>query len=181
MADASQAKPVVADASQAKPVVLAAAGDGGLGIETVVVSARLRKENQQDVPVPLAAISGYELTRDNTDALTSLQTKFPSIAIVQSNPRQASVAIRGIGLTGSDDGQDASTGIFIDGVYQARPGQASFDYEDIAQITVCVAHKAPCSAATRTSGALVVETRAPSFDLRAWDWRRTPALTACCR
>ncbi|HEU0096352.1 MAG TPA: Plug domain-containing protein, partial [Rhizomicrobium sp.] len=117
--------------AQDKPLVLAEAGTSAGGIEAVVVSARLRKENQQDVPVPLQAISGDVLQRDNTDVLTSLQQKAPSLTINQSNPRQTSISIRGIGLTQSNDGQDSSTGIFIDGVYQARPGQAAFDFEDI--------------------------------------------------
>lgn len=146
-----------------RPVQLADAGTDG-GIEAVVVSARLRKENQQDVPVPLQAISGDVLQRDNTDVLTSLQQKAPSITITQSNPRQTSISIRGIGLTQSNDGQDASTGIFIDGVYQARPGQAAFDFEDIAQVEVLRGPQGTLFGRNTTTGALNVTSKEPLFN-----------------
>ncbi len=126
----------------------------------------MRKENQQDVPVPLQAISGDILQRDNTDVLTALQQKAPSISITQSNPRQTSISIRGIGLTQSNDGQDASTGIFIDGVYQARPGQAAFDFEDIAQVEVLRGPQGTLFGRNTTTGAVSIQTKAPSFDYR---------------
>lgn len=152
--------------AQDKPLVLAEAGTSNGGIEAVVVSARLRKENQQDVPVPLQAISGDVLQRDNTDVLTSLQQKAPSLTINQSNPRQTSISIRGIGLTQSNDGQDSSTGIFIDGVYQARPGQAAFDFEDIAQVEVLRGPQGTLFGRNTTTGAVSIATKAPTFDYR---------------
>jgi iron complex outermembrane receptor protein len=159
--DAAASQP--AQAQGQRPVQVADAGNDG-GIEAVVVSARLRKENQQDVPVPLQAISGDVLERDNTDVLTSLQQKAPSITITQSNPRQTSISIRGIGLTQSNDGQDASTGIFIDGVYQARPGQAAFDFEDIGQVEVLRGPQGTLFGRNTTTGALNISTKAPEFN-----------------
>ncbi len=64
-------------------------------VETVVVTARRRAENSQDVPISLQAISGETLERKGTIDLQSLIAQTPGLNSTGGNPRNFSVLIRG--------------------------------------------------------------------------------------
>src|SRR5690606_4614591 len=100
-------------------------------IEEVVVSARRRDENLQQVPIAVSALTGDQLEREGTFSAIQLTQKVPSTVITGFNPRNASISIRGLGLAASNDGLENSVGTFIDGVYLGRPASTFFDLIDI--------------------------------------------------
>ena len=57
----------------------AADGDGGGRLEDVVVAARRRAENVQDVPIPITAISGNSLEESGQYRLEDLNERLPSL------------------------------------------------------------------------------------------------------
>src|SRR3982750_96727 len=65
------------------------------GANEVVVTARRRAENIQDVPISVQAISGETLQRKGTIDLQSLIEQTPGLNSTGGNPRNFSVTIRG--------------------------------------------------------------------------------------
>src|SRR5258706_99622 len=66
-------------------------------VEQVTVTARRRRENAQDVPLSVTALPGVTLQRDQTDFLSDLVAKVPSITTYWSNPKQVLISLRGLG------------------------------------------------------------------------------------
>ncbi len=132
-------------------------------IEEVHVTARRREEKAQDVPVSLHVVSGQSLDRDSADQLRSLQNRAPDLIINQSNPRQTTIGIRGVGFNMANDGFDPSVGVFVDGVYLGRPGEYGFDLPDIDQIEVLRGPQGTLFGRNTSAGALNITTRPPSF------------------
>ncbi len=92
-----------------------ASADGEL--QNVVVTARRRTERAQDVPIPIATVGGGDLASFNQTRLEDLSEHLPSTNIQYANPRQSSIAVRGLGNNPADDALESSVGVYVDGVY----------------------------------------------------------------
>lgn len=136
--------------------------DGG-GLAQVVVSARRRAENAQDVPVPIAAASGAALDQAGVYRLEDLNTQFPSTNVEFSNPRQSSIAVRGLGNNPANDALESSVGVYLDNVYLGRASMANQDLVDIDQVALLRGPQGTLFGKNTTAGVLNITTRAPSF------------------
>jgi iron complex outermembrane receptor protein len=138
------------------------AADGG--VETVIVTARHRAENLQDIPVSVQAISGDTLERKGTIDLQSIIAQSPGLNSTGGNPRNFSVLIRGIGYAPTAaDGLDNAIGVYIDGVYQSRPGQVLQDLVDVDSFEVLRGPQGTLFGRNAAAGALNITTNRPSF------------------
>jgi iron complex outermembrane receptor protein len=155
-ASAPRAVTPAADASAA-PAVAAT-------VEDVIVTARRTSERAQEVPISLSVVSGKTLTDTGAYTLTDLQANTPSLVAYNSNPRNSSVAIRGIGLSSASDGLDYSVGVYVDGVYLGRPGMALEDLIDVDQIEVLRGPQGTLFGRNTSAGVLNITTAKPSFD-----------------
>ena len=162
---AALALPSVALADDDKPIVLADASTGADGgVETVIVTARHRAENLEDIPVSVQAISGDTLERKGTIDLQSLIAQTPGLNSTGGNPRNFSVLIRGIGYAPTAaDGLDNAIGVYIDGVYQSRPGQVLQDLVDVDSFEVLRGPQGTLFGRNAAAGALNITTNRPSF------------------
>ncbi|WP_293972368.1 TonB-dependent receptor [Sphingomonas sp.] len=151
-------------AAAADPVADAAvAADAGNSPE-VVVTARRRAENIQDVPISVQAISGETLQRKGTIDLQSLIDQTPGLNSTGGNPRNFSVTIRGIGYAPTAaDGLDNAIGVYFDGVYQARPGQVLQDLVDVQSFEVLRGPQGTLFGRNAAAGALNITFNKPSF------------------
>ncbi|MBK6453265.1 MAG: TonB-dependent receptor plug domain-containing protein [Proteobacteria bacterium] len=114
-----------------------AAASGGL--EEVVVTARRRKENIQDVPVAVTAISGADLAQAFTLDTTGLQHFSPNVVfdtIEMGTPGGGGFSIRGIGYQDVDKGFDPTVLVAIDDVQLATGTGQVFDLIDVESIEV---------------------------------------------
>jgi iron complex outermembrane recepter protein len=138
----------------------------GGGVEEVVVTARHRSENVQNIPANVSVLGGEFLTQTNTNDLTQLAQYLPSLQFVELNPRNTQINIRGLGaLIGlASDGLDPGTGFYVDGVYYNRPAQATFNLVDVDNIAVLNGPQGTLFGKNSTAGAVVVTTASPSFD-----------------
>jgi len=141
----------------------AAAEDAG---EPIVVTARRRAENSQDVPIAISVVDGAALDRSGNFTLNQVQQLVPSLQVTSFNPRNTNVNIRGLGANSSlaVDGLEYGVGFYVDGVYFGRPGQSQFDLVDIQQIEVLRGPQGTLFGKNTTAGALNITTKAPSFD-----------------
>jgi iron complex outermembrane receptor protein len=138
-------------------------GDGGGRLEDVVVTARRRAENIQDVPIPITAITGNSLEESGQYRLEDLNERLPSLNAQFANPRQTSIAVRGLGNNPANDGLESSVGVYLDDVYLGRPGMANQDFVDIDQVSLLRGPQGTLFGKNTTAGVLNITTRAPSF------------------
>lgn len=131
----------------------------------IVITARRRTENVQDVPIAVSVLSGETLERQgafNVARLTQLQ---PSVQFISSNPRNSAINIRGIGAPFglTNDGIEQGVGLYVDQVYVARIGSATLDFVDVERIEVLRGPQGTLYGKNTTAGAVSITTRKPSF------------------
>jgi len=151
----------------ASAVTDAAAGSTAFEAEGVVVTARRQTERAIDVPIALTALSGQDLTKTGAYTLSDLQAQVPSFTAYQSNARNSSIGIRGIGVSSAADGLDTSVGVYIDNVYLGRPGMALSDLIDIDQIEVLRGPQGTLFGRNSSAGVVNISTQKPSFEFGA--------------
>ncbi|WP_116091948.1 TonB-dependent receptor [Sphingomonas crusticola] len=149
-----------ADRPEAADPAMTDVGDAG----EIVVTARHQVERAQDVPVALSVLSGAGLERTGAFTLADVQQQTPSLTAFNSNPRNSSVAIRGIGVSSASDGLDSSVGVYIDNVYLGRPGMALADLIDVDRVEVLRGPQGTLFGRNSSAGVLNITTRAPSFE-----------------
>jgi iron complex outermembrane receptor protein len=137
--------------------------DGHAGLDEVVVSARRRAENAQDVPIPITALSGEALDQSGVYRIEDLNSRLPSLNAQFANPRQTSIAVRGLGNNPANDGLESSVGVYLDDVYLGRPGMANQDLIDLEQVSLLRGPQGTLFGKNTTAGVLNLSTSAPSF------------------
>ena len=132
-------------------------------VEDVVVTARRREERAQEVPAALTVVTSTRLEETGTSNIRQLQQQLPNVQFFVPNARNASISIRGLGSSIANDGLESAVGVFIDGVYYARPGAATFDLFDIERVELLRGPQGTLYGKNTTAGALSIETKKPSF------------------
>src|ERR1700677_2463967 len=135
----------------------------GTGLEEVIVSARRRAENAQEVPIPLTALTGGALDEQGLYRIEDLNERLPSLNAQFGNPRQSSFAVRGLGNNPANDGLESSVGVYLDDVYLGRPGMANQDLVDLDQVSLLRGPQGTLFGKNTTAGVLNLTTSAPSF------------------
>jgi len=133
----------------------------------VIVTARRTQERAVDVPISLSVVSGDALEKTGGYTLVDLQQRTPSLTQFNSNPRNSSLGIRGIGVSSASDGLDTSVGVYVDGVYLGRPGMALTDLIDVDQVEVLRGPQGTLFGRNSSAGVINITTRKPSFTFGA--------------
>lgn len=131
----------------------------------IIVTATLRAANVQDIPIAVTAVSPNELERQNVQDIRTLGSITPSFNLQssQSETQGTSIRIRGVGTTGNNTGLESSVGVFIDGVYQSRPGVALGDMVDIERLEVLRGPQGTLFGRNTSAGALNITTKRPNL------------------
>ena len=134
-------------------------------IDEVIVTSRRRKEEVQDIPIPISVISANQVENSGSFNVNRVKELIPSVQLYSSNPRNTSLNIRGLGTTFglSNDGLDPGVGFYVDGVYYARPAATTLDFVDIQQIEVLRGPQGTLFGKNTTAGAFNITTRKPTF------------------
>lgn len=132
-------------------------------VEAVTVSARRVSEDVQDVPIPIAVLSGDALEGSGRFRLEDLNQALPSTNVQFGNPRQTSIAVRGLGNNPANDALESSVGVYLDNVYLGRPGMANLDLIDIDQVALLRGPQGTLFGKNTTAGVLNLQTRLPTF------------------
>ena len=145
------------------PVSLPVLGDT---IEEIVVTARKRSENLQDVPAAVSAFTGEELVDRQIDRIEELQRLTPNITVNETSglqPGAVQVFIRGIG---SDPGFDQGVGIYVDDVYLNRTFGAMLELYDVERIEILKGPQGHLYGRNTLGGAIKYVTRKPDNETR---------------
>ncbi|WP_343320720.1 TonB-dependent receptor [Sphingobacterium multivorum] len=134
-------------------------------LDQVVVTARRRKEQLQDVPIPVSIIRGAALEDAGAFNVNRLKELVPTVQLYASNARNTTLNIRGLGSTYglTNDGIDPGVGFYLDGVYIARPAATWLDFIDIDQIEVLRGPQGTLFGKNTTAGAFNITSRLPQF------------------
>ncbi len=89
----------------------------------------------------------------------------PTVQFYSTNPRNSAINIRGLGAPFglTNDGIEPGVGLYIDGVFYARPASATLDFLDVERIEVLRGPQGTLFGKNTTAGAINVTTRKPSF------------------
>ena len=134
------------------------------GIEELVVRARNRVENQQDVPISMSVVRGEELERLQANDINALTMRAANVNWNQGNQRTSSLSIRGVGRQGQTEAQDPSVGVIVDGVnYAYNALTSSFDFTDVDMVEVIRGPQGTLLGKNTSLGVINVTTRRPTF------------------
>ena len=135
------------------------------GSQDIVITARRRDENLQQVPIAVSVLGDERLTSTgsfNVGRLTQIQ---PSLQFYSTNPRNSAANIRGLGspfgLT--NDGIEQGVGVYVDQVYYSRIASTTFDFIDVERIEVLRGPQGTLYGKNTTAGAVNLISRPPSF------------------
>jgi iron complex outermembrane receptor protein len=133
--------------------------------DEIIVTATLREADVQDIPLAVTAVSPQVLERQGVVDIKTLSSISPSFNIQssQTETQGTSIRIRGVGTTGNNTGLESSVGVFIDGVYQSRPGVALGDLVDLERLEVLRGPQGTLFGRNTSAGALNVTTKRPSL------------------
>jgi iron complex outermembrane receptor protein len=133
--------------------------------EGVVVTARRVEEIAQEVPVPISVLSGELVANAGAFNINRVKELIPTVQFYSSNPRNSSVTIRGLGAPFglTNDGIEPGVGLYIDGVFYARPAAATLDFLDVERVEVLRGPQGTLFGKNTTAGAINVTSRRPGF------------------
>jgi iron complex outermembrane recepter protein len=132
-------------------------------LQEVVVTAQKRAENLQQTPVSMAAINSDEVLRLGITNVASLTNAVPDLHIMPfgSASTTLEVFIRGVGQVDSQVTEDSPVGIYLNGVYIARPVGLGTDIADIDRIEVLRGPQGTLYGRNTTGGAINILTTKP--------------------
>ena len=133
--------------------------------QSVVVTARRVEEVAQEVPIPVSVVRGDLVADAGAFNVNRLKEMLPTVQFYSTNPRNSAINIRGLGAPFglTNDGIEPGVGLYIDGVFYARPASATLDFLDVEQVEVLRGPQGTLFGKNTTSGAINVTTRKPSF------------------
>jgi iron complex outermembrane recepter protein len=132
----------------------------------ITVTARRVRENLQDTPVAVTAISGDALEQRQifqTDKLTQVvpNLQFGTNAPLAGNNSSSQVFIRGIGQTDPTSTVDPGVGLYIDDVYIGTAVGARMDLRDIDTVQVLRGPQGTLFGRNTIGGAILMSTVDP--------------------
>jgi len=136
-------------------------------LEEVVVTARKRSENLQDVPMAVSAFSGEELQTFGIDEVTDVGRMTPNLVMNETSGLVGgaiSIFMRGIG---NDQGLEQGVGIYVDDVYLNRTSGSLMDVFDVERIEVLKGPQGHLYGRNTIGGAIKYITREPGDELEA--------------
>jgi iron complex outermembrane receptor protein len=137
------------------------AGANAGGLEEVVVSARRREENVQDVPISIVALSAESLELRGVQQLSDLGLQVPNIVLM------------GGGATGETSGNFHMRGIpgiatYVDGVWQSSDaGLMTMNVVEVERVEVLRGPQGTLFGKNSTGGAIQYVTKLPAQEFGA--------------
>jgi len=118
-------------------IAMAIATPAAAQVEEIIVTAQKVKENVQDVPIAVTAVSGDALNNAGTTSLENLGDLVPSLTFRKGTSMgNNAMFLRGVGTISFSIAAEPSVSTVIDGIVASRSGQAFSDFLDVERIEV---------------------------------------------
>jgi iron complex outermembrane receptor protein len=131
-------------------------------LEEVEVTAQIRADAQQDVPVSLTVVSGERLFESGIVNLEELTPFVPNFSLNQTGISTA-ISIRGIS-SGINQGFEQSVGMYIDGLHHGRVQLSRAPLFDLTRVEVLRGPQTVLFGKNSIAGAVSQITVRPSFE-----------------
>jgi len=123
--------------SSLEPRISAAAETQVQPLETIVVTAQKRTENAQEVPISMSVFSAAALEASGARRIEDFIGQAPNVFINFNNSiRATAISMRGVLSDPNSVGIDPSVGVYVDGVYMARPTTVNTAMYDLERVEV---------------------------------------------
>jgi len=143
----------------------AQSSDTSFGEDVVVSTATRRPEALQDVPIAVTVLQPEVLEKQGVVNVQNLAIVAPSFASSQAQTASGTVVlrIRGVGTTSNNIGFESAVGVFIDGIYQSRPGIALGEFVDVERVEVLRGPQGTLFGRNTSAGALKIVNKGPDL------------------
>ncbi len=138
------------------------------GLEEILVTARKRDENIQDVPASVSALSASELERRFDSDVRDFAGASPNIVIddTQQGPGGvAAIYIRGIGVGDVEKSVDPAVGVVFDDIYIGQSSGSLLKAIDIDRVEVLRGPQGTLFGRNATGGVINLARSRPTYDL----------------
>lgn len=140
----------------------AAAEDGNVELEELIVTATKREQRLIDVPLAVTSIGGADLKASGVRDVRDLIALAPSLnAQTPGGDSDSSLRVRGIGTISTNIGLESSVGIVVDGVARARVGSALSELGDVERIEVLRGPQGTLYGPNTSAGLINIVTASP--------------------
>ena len=138
---------------------LAATSAAEIAIEEIVVSARKRAENLQEVPIAVTAFTASQIESAGIQRPADFISLMPNVTMVDSaNVGDTQVSIRGIVSTRD---AESTFAYVVDGVLVTNPNGFNEELMDVSQIEVLKGPQGALYGRNAVAGAIIVTTNRP--------------------
>ncbi len=133
---------------------------GAVELQEIVVSARKREENLNDVPVAISAFNAQEIESAGITRPQDFVALTPNMQMVQTQNQGTSfIVVRGISQARNSE---PSVAVSIDGVLLANPSQFNQELFDIESIQVLKGPQGALYGRNAIGGAIIINTKRPT-------------------
>ncbi len=143
----------------ASAIALSDAAMAALELEEIVVTARKRSENLQEVPIAVSALTEGQIQRAGIQRQSDMIALLPNVTLVDTaNVGDTQVSIRGIVSTRD---AESTFAYVVDGVLSTNPNSFNEELLDVQQIEVLKGPQGALYGRNAVAGAILVTTREP--------------------
>ncbi len=141
-------------------------GNGALALEEVMVTAELRSENLQEVPVAVTAFTADEIVSRGIESTADFVALTPNVTFDDSfTVGNSFVAVRGVTQINN---ADSPVAIVVDGVPQNNQKQFKMELYDVERIEVLKGPQGALYGRNAIGGAVNIVTKAPTNELEGY-------------
>jgi len=134
-------------------------------LEEIVVTARKRNENFQDVPVTMDVFTAQEIAAAGIESPRDFIAMVPNMTLVETqNIGNSFITIRGISQARNSE---PSVAVLVDGVLETNPYEFTQGLYDIRQIEVLKGPQGALYGRDAIGGAIIIHTADPSDHFEA--------------
>ncbi|UTF59471.1 TonB-dependent receptor [Gilvimarinus sp. DA14] len=132
------------------------------GLEEIMVTARRKEENLQQVPDTVVAFSSATIERANIEAARDITVRIPNVAITESlSPSSTFLIVRGVS---SVRNSEPAVAVVVDGVQIGSSSEVSQSLYDVQQIELLKGPQGALYGRNALGGALIITSKKPSQD-----------------
>jgi len=134
-------------------------------LEEIVVTARKRNENFQDVPVTMDVFTAQEIAAAGIESPRDFIAMVPNMTLVETqNIGNSFITIRGISQARNSE---PSVAVLVDGVLETNPYEFTQELYDIRQIEVLKGPQGALYGRDAIGGAIIIHTADPTDHFEA--------------
>jgi iron complex outermembrane receptor protein len=151
-------------AAVAPAIALAQGAEVPEVLEEITVSAQLRNQSLQDVPIAIQVVDRALIADLAAEDLGDLNGFVPGLVVSGDSPTQPRYQIRGIQTGDFGVGTDPAVGVYVDGIYAARSGASLLAFNDIERIEILKGPQGTLFGRNSAAGAISIVSRQPSLN-----------------